>query len=89
MDSNVGCSPFVARVPPDCGQLSRELFFLVVTFGSGSGSREGSSFCPSLRMPLTSMRQFNAARNIYCLSWLKSDKMFERVCLLSRTVVRS
>lgn len=33
-------------------------------------------FVPSLWMPLVPMGLFNIARNIYCLSWLKPDKIF-------------
>lgn len=40
------------------------------------------SFVPSLWMPLASMGLFNIARNIYCLSQLKLDKIFERLFFL-------
>lgn len=37
------------------------------------------SFAPSLGMPLAFNRLFNTARNIYCLSWPKPDKIFKRM----------
>ena len=37
------------------------------------------TFTLSLRMPLGSMGLFDIARNVYCLSWLRPDKIFKRI----------
>ena len=41
------------------------------------------SFAPSLGMLLESKELFKTARNIYCLSQLKIDKVFKRMFLSS------
>lgn len=58
-------------------ELSKS-FCLLANFESGSGSWEGNIIWTFSEDIPGSLGLFNTARNIYCLSWLKMDKIFER-----------
>ena len=56
--------------------------FSFVSFRAALDLGRVVSFVPSLWMPFVSMGLLHPARNIYCLSQLKRDKIFKRSFLL-------
>ena len=87
-----GLHSFCSKGPTDCCQLSGAFskpFFLWAIFGVALGPGRVISFAHSLGMTLASKGLFNTVRSIYCLSQLKSDKIFENFFFLSSSMVRS
>ena len=72
----------MARVLPTVVSSQRNcliLCFFWLSLGVSPDLRKRVSFVPSLGRPLMSKGLFNTVKNIYCLSQLKPDKIFEMI----------
>lgn len=72
------------KFPSIC--LSYSFFWFICE--SSSGSWQSSILCTLFGETLAFMGFFKTTRNIYCLSWLKPDKILERTFLKISSMVR-
>lgn len=73
------CIPFVAKVPPALAGSQGYDLSVCGYFGSSYRSWEEDLFDTSPGTPLAPMGLFTTAKNIYCFSQLKPNKIFRRI----------
>lgn len=73
------CTPFAVRVLLSVTSSQENCVFLWLSLGVALDLGRVVFFAPSLRTPLGSMVLLNTAGNIYCLSQLRPDMVFERI----------
>ena len=74
-----GLQPICRQGPIDTCQFSGKSSFFWLSLGLSLYLGRIVSVTLSLGMPFVFKGLFSPARNIYCLSWLKFDKIYERI----------